>query len=162
MVILYILLIILCYTLLTRILSYYLLKNNIMNGVRWDLNICCGKVDGGGINADIYQHKDLPRFKLIDDIYRLPFGDKQFRRVLCSHTIEHVDDPEAFYRELCRVGEEVTIVIPPLYDIFAVLNILEHKWIFLSFRKKHHKLPPFVPLPLSAPVQRKFGQRNKA
>lgn len=124
----------------------------------WDLNICCGKTDGGGINADVFRHIDVPNFKLIKSIYSLPFRDNEFKTVLCSHTIEHVEDPEAFYNEMQRVGEEVTIVIPPLYDITAVLNVFEHKWIFLSFRKKHNKLPRYIKLPFSNYVQSKFGQ----
>ena len=45
---------------------------------------------------------DLPRFQQVTDIYDLPFEDQQFDTVLCSHTIEHVDDPELahFYRSL--------------------------------------------------------------
>lgn len=150
------------YCLAANYLSYFLMKRNILASQVWGLNICCGKTDGGGINADIHQHVELPNFQRIEDVYRLPFADKQFQSVLCSHTIEHVEDPVAFYRELKRVGEEVTLVIPPLYDIAAVLNIFEHRWIFLSFRKKHDRLPPYVKLPLARWVQRHFGQINRS
>lgn len=34
----------------------------------------------------------------------LPFGDKQFDYVICSHVLEHVDDPERFLNEIFRVG----------------------------------------------------------
>jgi ubiquinone/menaquinone biosynthesis C-methylase UbiE len=95
---------------------------------------------------------------LVKDIYNLPFKDKKFKTVLCSHTIEHVDDPEKFLKELKRVGKEVVIVVPPLYDIGAVLNVLEHKWIFLSFRKEYSKLPKHIKLPLSRTIQKQFGQ----
>ncbi|SDU02043.1 class I SAM-dependent methyltransferase [Halopseudomonas salegens] len=142
--------------------SYQLGKKRILNQQKWGLNICCGKTDGGGVNADIVQHQDLPRFTLISSIYNLPFKTGEFDSVLCSHTIEHVDDPDAFYAELQRVGKQVTVVVPPLYDVAAVLNIWEHKWIFVTLRKQHHTLPRFVKLPFADFVQNRFGQRNHA
>ena len=80
------------------------MKERIIAGQQWDLNICCGKAD----------------------------ADKQFKNVLCSHTIEHVEKPDLFFRELHRVGETIAIILPPLWDIFAAFNFVEHKWIFLS------------------------------
>lgn len=147
---------------LLNVLSYYVLKRRILRRQKWDLNICCGKTDGGGVNADIVHHADLPHFALIESIYRLPFRDHQFETVLCSHTMEHVEDPSAFYRELTRVGKQLTIILPPLWDVAGALNILEHRWVFLTFRKHHHRLPPHVRLPLSRTVQRLLGQRIRA
>ena len=143
-------------------LSYRVLKARILRKGRWDLNICSGKTDGGGVNADIAAHAEVPRFVLIDSVYRLPFKDQQFDTVLCSHTMEHVEDPEAFWQELARVGRKVTIVLPPLWDVAGVLNFWEHRWIFLTFRKKLDRLPPRVRLPFSRALQRRLGQRIHA
>ncbi|RMH69030.1 MAG: class I SAM-dependent methyltransferase [Bacteroidetes bacterium] len=143
-------------------LSYTVLKRRILNRQRWGLNICCGKTDGGGVNADIVQHGPLPRFVLIDDIYHLPFANQQFDTVLCSHTMEHVDDPDRFLAELRRVGREVTIVLPPLWDVSAALNVLEHKWIFLTLKKEHRSLPPRIRMPLADWLQQRYGQRIHA
>ena len=148
------------YLIVAHFVSYELGKNRILKKQKWDLNICCGKTDGGGVNVDIVQHKELPGFRQVDSIYSLPFEDGEFESVLCSHTIEHVDDPERFYAELQRVGRSVTLVVPPLYDLGAVLNIMEHKWIFITFRKEHHKLPGFVKLPFANSYQKRFGQSN--
>jgi SAM-dependent methyltransferase len=147
---------------LSNRVSYGYLKSRILKERIWDLNICCGKTDGGGVNADILQHAELPNFVKVDDIYDLPFEDKQFNTVLCSHTMEHVDNPTLFCKELQRVGKEVTIVVPPLWDIGAVINVLEHKWIFLTFKKRHRGLPPHVPLPFARAIHRRFGQRIHA
>jgi hypothetical protein len=73
-----------------------------------------------------------------------------------------VDDPRRFYAELCRVGSEVTLILPPLWDISAALNIIEHQWLFLTWKKEHRLLPRFVRLPLARTVQKLFGQRIKA
>ena len=148
--------------LLLHFLSYGVFKKRILKRQMWGLNISCGKTDGGGVNADIVKHIDVPNFQLVDDIYNLPFASGQFSTVLCSHTIEHVEDPEAFFAELSRVGDDVTIVLPPLWDPLAVLAVFEHRWIFLTFRKEHTTLPRFVRLPLARTLQNLFGQRLHA
>jgi len=144
-------------------LSYGLAKHRVLKRQAWGLNICCGATDGGGVNADIVQHIDLPNFEKIDDVTHLPFVNGQFKTVLCSHTIEHVDDPSAMFAELQRVGNQVTFVLPPLWDVAAVLNIFEHRWVFLTFRKEHtDRLPRHVALPFAQWVQHRIGQRIKA
>ena len=127
-------------------LSYRILKMRIVRRRRWDLNIRCGRTDAGGVNADIVRHADMP-WLVIVDVYPLPFRDGAFDSVLCSHTLEHVDDPDAFYRELGRVGRSVTVMVPPLWDVSAALNLLEHRWLFVTLRKEHHALPRHVPPP---------------
>ena len=148
------------YCMLTHFISYRILKKRILKRQKWDLNICCGQTNGGGINADIVEQKGVPNFRLIKDVYKLPFQTGQFDTVLCSHTIEHVDSPELFLQELQRIGKKVTIVIPPLYDATAALNIFEHKHIFLSFKKEHQRLPKYAKLPLASFIQKRIGQIN--
>lgn len=147
---------------LTNFISYHIMKKRVLLSRIWDLNICCGKTDAGGINADIVQHSSVSNFQMIDDIYNLPYADKNFETVLCSHTIEHVEDPARFFKELIRVGRIVKIVVPPLWDISAAFNFFEHKWIFLTFKKEHSTLPPFIKLPFANNIQKRFGQRIKA
>ncbi len=156
-------LIVVFYVWFSHHLSYIVLKKRIIARNRWDLNICCGKTDGGGVNADIVQHADLPNFTLVNNIYKLPFEDKQFDKVLCSHTIEHVDDPHGFLKELMRIGKDVTIILPPLWDISAAFNIFEHKWLFLTCRKEfHNRLPKCLRLLGAGFYQNRWGQIKKA
>lgn len=147
---------------LTNVLSYTIIKNKVLKSRKWDLNICCGKTDGGGINADIKKHAEIDRFQLLESVYNIPFEDKEFDYVISSHTIEHIKDPRAFYKELERVGKHITILVPPLWDITAAFNFLEHQWVFLTFKSQHTNLPKFVNLPLSGWYQKKFGQKIKA
>jgi hypothetical protein len=144
----------------TNVLSYGILKERTLRSHKWDLNICCGRTDGGGINADIVQHADLPRFVLIDDVHTLPFSTLEFDHVLCSHTLEHVDDPHRFYQELRRVGRQVTLPLPPLWDLTAAFNLREHRQLFLTFRTTHTTLPPYIRLPLAAGFQRLTGGQH--
>ncbi len=146
---------------LPHVISYRILKNRIVARQKWDLNICCGTTDGGGVNADIVAHRPLPKFVAVD-ILHLPFRNRQFKSVLCSHTLEHVDDPGAFFAEMQRVGDRVTIVLPPLWDITAALNILEHRWIFLTLKKQHTTLPPHIRLPGAQWLHQHLGQRIHA
>ena len=146
----------------TNVLSYTIIKKSVLNSRVWDLNICCGGTDGGGINADIEKHKDLPNFILTKDIYNLPFANNQFENVLVSHTLEHIDDPRGFMDELERVGRKVTILLPPLWDLTAAFNFLEHKWLFFTMKSKVTELPKYVKLPLSGWCHKKYGQRIKA
>ena len=142
--------------------SYSYLKSEIVGRRSWDLNICCGTIDGGGINVDIVQHAEVRNFVQVENIYNLPFEDQQFDTVLCSHTIEHVEYPRRFDRELRRIAKEVVYVLPPVWDIAAALNIFEHRWLFLTARKVHHTLPRCTPLPFARKLQARIGQRVAA
>ena len=129
----------------------------------WDLNICCGKTDGGGVNVDIVNHADVPNLVVVDDVANLPFSTNQFEHTLCSHTIEHVDDPASFFQEMERVTSgKITLVVPPLWDLSAVLNLFEHRWMFLTFRKEHNSLPCYLELPFAKAFQDRVGQRIRA
>jgi SAM-dependent methyltransferase len=131
---------------------YYLNKEN------WDLNICCGGTDGGGVNADCIK-RNVPNFVLIQNIYKLPFENKQFNNVYCSHTIEHLDDPDRFMTELKRISKKVTIIIPPLWDLFGMLMFRGHKWQFLTLTAKHNnEIPTRIKLTPFWWIQDIFGQ----
>lgn len=148
---------------LGNFISYRWIKNRVLFERRWDYNICCGTTDGGGINADIVRHRLVPNYQAVEDVTRLPYPDGHFARVLSSHTLEHVDDPVAMYRELRRVGQQVTVLVPPLWDIAAAFNPFEHRVIFLTLRSRHdHGLPPFVPYALGRWVQQHLGQWIRA
>lgn len=140
-------------------LDYRLIKNRHIKKEKFDLNICCGDTSCGGINADIVK-RNVPRFVLIKNIYKLPFKNRQFKNAVCSHTMEHVEEPEKFFRELKRVSKNVTVLVPPLWDYGCMLNILEHKRQFLTLGSRHvNKLPKSFPLPLAGIIQDKFGQK---
>lgn len=140
-------------------ISYVFLKNRFIHGRTWSLNICCGKTGVGEVNADIVQHSsEIQGFILVDDIYNLPFEDNRFESILCSHTVEHVENPSRFDQELRRVGKEVHYLIPPLWDVAAAFNFLEHKWIFLTFKTRHKHLPRHVRLPFAKTIHKHFRQ----
>jgi hypothetical protein len=143
-------------------ISYDVIKTRTLKFRKWGLNICCGKTDGGGVNADIIKHAEIPNFIKVDNIYSLPFADEEFDHILCSHTMEHVEDPKAFFNELQRIGRSVTILNPPLWDLWATFWFVEHKWFFLSLRSKHvDRLPQYRHVPFSRFYHNHIGQKKR-
>jgi hypothetical protein len=47
----------------------------------------------------------IDRPLVIADGHHLPFCDQAFSYIICSHILEHMDDPAQFARELQRTGE---------------------------------------------------------
>ena len=143
-------------------LSYNVIKHKIFDSRSWDLNVCCGRTNGGGINTDIVNHADVPNLVIADPL-NLPFRDKSFQNVVCSHAVEHIDHPDILMAELHRVGCEVTIIVPPIWDLAATFNFFEHKWIFLCIRKEfQNRLPKRIRLPMAGVLQKYLGQFIKA
>lgn len=64
----------------------------------------------------------------VADICNLPFRDKEFDFVFCSHVLEHVEDPKRACKEIIRVGEKGYIETPTrLSDMMYNFSYL-HNW----------------------------------
>lgn len=62
------------------------------------------------------------------DLANLPFRDKEFDFVYCSHVLEHVDDPKKACSEIIRIGKRGYIETPTrLSDMTYNFSYL-HKW----------------------------------
>ena len=57
------------------------------------------------------------------DGYQLPYKNKEFDMVYCSHVIEHVEYPRALLREIKRVADFMIIEIPLDYYIGVDKNV---------------------------------------
>lgn len=88
--------------------------------------------------VDLFVENDFHRggVKLVTDhrplyaanIESLPFRDKEFDFVYCSHVLEHVDDPGKACREILRVGKRGYIETPTrLSDMIYNFSYL-HRW----------------------------------
>ena len=65
------------------------------------------------------------------DLEKLPFADKAYDFVFCSHVLEHMDNPGAAMRELMRVGRRGYIEVPTrLSDVMFNFTRLpnHHRW----------------------------------
>lgn len=63
------------------------------------------------------------------DIHALPFADKSFEFVYCSHVLEHVDDPIRACGEIIRVGRRGYVETPsPCKDALFAWAKDMHRW----------------------------------
>ncbi|HET6465836.1 MAG TPA: methyltransferase domain-containing protein [Nitrospiria bacterium] len=93
-------------------------------------NILCDKhlenlERGGGIRTG-------GRPLVIADGESLPFPDKSFDFIICSHVLEHAEDPGKFLNELSRVGKAGYIETPS--EVWeALMEPREyHRWFVIS------------------------------
>ena len=84
-----------------------------------------------GADAKIYPHQHMVQA----DGERLPFRDREFDYVICTQVLEHVDDPEAFVRELQRVAPAGYLEVPSLVGE-ALCPKQAHKWVCLEIDDK--------------------------
>lgn len=74
-------------------------------------------------------------------VMSMPFADKEFDFVYCSHVLEHVADPAAACREIMRVGRRGYIECPRSWTEYA-FHAMDHRWLVdherncLIFREK--------------------------
>ena len=71
---------------------------------------------------------------VIADGARLPFRDKSFDYVICSHILEHVEDPGAFLREMERVGKGGYIETPSEVKEALAASRPYHRWLIKEER----------------------------
>lgn len=65
---------------------------------------------------------------VLADIYALPFRDGLFDYSICSHVLEHLEDPEAAARELSRVSRAGYVETPS--DLHEKLfPMVWHRWM---------------------------------
>lgn len=98
-----------------------------------------------------------PRPLFDADVTDMPFADKVFDYVICSHLLEHVLDPGAAIREMVRVSKAGYIEVPRAASA-KVIDFPSHLWwcrydgTELSFEAKgahafDHEIESFVRLP---------------
>ena len=86
--------------------------------------------------SSYYKNKNF--VKLTHNI--LPFGDKEFDFVVCSHVLEHVKDIKLFLQELERVSSKGYIELPTiLEDNLVFENKKDHLW-HMEFDEDNKKL----------------------
>lgn len=59
----------------------------------------------------------------------LPFKDKVFKKTICKHVLEHVDNPKVFLRELQRISKGGYIETPSEIAELVFTPYDQHKWV---------------------------------
>lgn len=93
-------------------------------------------------NFKIYPHQ----FLVEGDGESMPFKDREFDYSICSHVLEHVDDPEKFIKEIMRVSKKGYVEVPSLIGEFLAPK-KSHKWAVLNINNRlvffEKKLMPY-------------------
>ncbi|MCK5536245.1 MAG: class I SAM-dependent methyltransferase [Bacteroidales bacterium] len=85
------------------------------------------------------------------DVQELPFEDKSFDFIYCSHVLEHVEEPQKALDEILRVGKKGYIEVPTktsdiIFNFIRLKNF--HKWhinivdntiIFIEYTDKERR-----------------------
>jgi len=107
-----------------------------------NVNLGCGGMNiPGYIRVDINE-KVKPDVLYDLNVYPYPFENNQFDKILASHIIEHLDNPEKFIKEIHRIaksGCEITIITPH-YSNFTSYSDITHKWHFSSFSLNRERI----------------------
>jgi len=122
------------------------LKGHVNSGVTW-LDLGCGhqvlpawRVEEEvaltklcrcvvGIDVDLpslQKHQNIT-FKVLGDITKLPFGDDSFELITANMVVEHLDNPDAQFREIHRVlksGGKFILHTPNAHGHFALMRKL--------------------------------------
>ena len=87
---------------------------------------------------------------VVGDAYHLPFKNKSFDYVICSHLLEHVEDPLQLIKELVRVGKAGYLETPsPLserlfgWDFHLWFVTSKNGALFLQKKRKGVRLGGF-------------------
>ena len=72
------------------------------------------------------------------NIKAMPFADQQFEMTMCTHTLEHVREPQAVIVELIRVTAKKLIIVMPkqreyLYSNDLHINYCPYMYSFTRF-----------------------------
>lgn len=88
------------------------------------------------------------RALVVGDIENLPFADKSFDFVHCSHILEHTMDPSRAIAEITRIGKRGYIEVPSEYLELAAVSMAAHVWTVIRdadgtivFREKEKAIP---------------------
>ncbi|MAH53380.1 MAG: hypothetical protein CMI68_00215 [Candidatus Pelagibacter sp.] len=143
---------------LLRRTSLNFVNNTLSKNSKWkivDIGCGYGANEFATVVADtqdlssFYKEKN---FVKIND-KELPFKDKEFDFVICSHVIEHVEDFEFFVKELERISSKGYIELPTrLGDNIVFENKQDHIWWFtfddvineIVASKRNQLMDPFI------------------
>lgn len=87
------------------------------------------------LRPDIHQQK-------IETYSQLPFKDGEFDRILTLETLEHVEDPLAFLRELHRVSTEKAILVLSCPPATSEFPYQVYSFLFGGHGEGPHRFPP--------------------
>jgi len=98
----------------------------------WRSDVLCDRAIGPSTDrgwGGVFPLRRDWRPLVIADGSRLPFRDKSFDYVICSHVLEHVEDPGVFLGEIERVGKRGYMETPSEVKEALAGPRPHHRWI---------------------------------
>ncbi len=93
------------------------------------------EIVGADVDASVMENNELDRAVMIEG-GRLPLEDNSFDIAYSDYVLEHVEHPEMFLAELCRVlkpGASYFFRTPNIYHYVAMISAATPQWF-------HHKI----------------------
>lgn len=107
-------------------------------------------VDCSWTNEDRWGSLKLDRGLVIADAHTLPFRDGSFDVAICSHCLEHCQDPELVATEIARVARRGVVEVSTPYLDILLQPYDRHLWIFARRGSSLLYAPaPLVEVPLA-------------
>jgi uncharacterized protein YbaR (Trm112 family)/SAM-dependent methyltransferase len=94
-------------------------------------DVICEKFLGDSVERTNPLGNAGTRALVVGDIENLPFADKSFDFVFCSHILEHTTDPSRAIAEITRIGKRGYIEVPSEYLEHAATSRTSHYWTIL-------------------------------
>lgn len=110
------------------------------------INFGCGlKKLEGFLNVDV--NSEFKPDMIVDVEKPLPFKDKEFDYGLCSHVLEHLNNPTKALNEMIRVCKKLKVVVPHARGWWGYSDSSEefygmHRWFLTSTFFLSHKPRP--------------------
>jgi ubiquinone/menaquinone biosynthesis C-methylase UbiE len=78
----------------------------------------------------------------LDTYSSLPFGDREFDRIISLETLEHVEEPGVFLSELYRVAKPGTMMVLSCPPATSEIPYRVFTWLFGGHGEGPHRFPP--------------------
>lgn len=105
------------------------------------VEIVHAEISGGLIRIAAERRPDARQVKL-DTYAELPFGDREFDRIISLETLEHVSEPGIFLSELYRVAKTGTILVLSCPPATSEIPYRVFTWLFGGHGEGPHRFPP--------------------
>ena len=116
------------------------------------LDVGCGNSARGDVNVDLLVPEDIWQGKAVTcnrkhipnfiqaSAYFLPFKKGSFGKVVCYHTIEHLNEPIRALKEMSRVANDRVIVVFPSHFLETIHALVFQRKKLSWLKQHHHKL----------------------